>query len=196
MREIEAVVLAAGKGTRMVSALPKVLNKICGRPMIVYVLETLSRVGIGAPVVVVGHGHETVRAVLGDRVRYAIQAEQLGTGHAVMQALPHLEDYAGTVLIVYGDVPFLRAETIETLLAHHRSQGAAATILTDLRDDPTGYGRVVRDARGNVRRIVEEPDASAEERRIREVNAGMYAIEVGGLRDALRALRPANAQGE
>ena len=196
MRETEAVVLAAGKGKRMVSALPKVLHQICGRPMIAYVLDTLVQVGITSPIVVVGHGGEQVRAALGEGVRHAVQDEQLGTGHAVMQALPHLEDYTGTVLIIYGDVPFLRAETIETLLAHHRSQAAAATILTDLRDDPSGYGRVLRDAHGNVRRIVEEPDASPEEREVREVNAGMYAIEVGALRDALRALTPANAQGE
>lgn len=196
MRETEAVVLAAGKGKRMASALPKVLHQICGRPMIAYVLDTLVQVGITSPIVVVGHGGEQVRAALGEGVRHAVQDEQLGTGHAVMQALPHLEDYTGTVLIIYGDVPFLRAETIETLLAHHRSQAAAATILTDLRDDPSGYGRVLRDAHGNVRRIVEEPDASPEEREVREVNAGMYAIEVGALRDALRALTPANAQGE
>lgn len=196
MHEIEAVVLAAGKGKRMASALPKVLHKICGRPMIAYVLDTLAQVGIASPVVVVGHGAEQVRVALGDGVRYAVQAEQLGTGHAVAQALPLLEDHAGTVLIVYGDVPFLRAQTIETLLAHHRAQGAAATILTDLRDDPTGYGRVVRDGRGNVRRIVEETDASPAEREIREVNVGMYAIEAGALRDALRTLEPANAQGE
>jgi bifunctional UDP-N-acetylglucosamine pyrophosphorylase/glucosamine-1-phosphate N-acetyltransferase len=164
--------------------------------MISYVLDTLAGLGIASPIVVVGHGGDQVRAALGEGVRYATQVEQLGTGHAVIQVLPHLEDFTGTVLIIYGDVPFLRAETIETLVAHHRSQGAAATILTDLRDDPTGYGRVLRDGHGNVRRIVEEPDASPEERGVREINAGMYAIEVGALRDALRTLTPANAQGE
>jgi bifunctional UDP-N-acetylglucosamine pyrophosphorylase/glucosamine-1-phosphate N-acetyltransferase len=196
MRDVEAVILAAGKGKRMVSSLPKVLHEVCGRPMIAYVLDTLTKVGAGSPIVVVGHGADRVRAALGERTRYAVQSEQLGTGHAVMQALPLLEGHAGTVLIVYGDVPFLRPETIETLFAHHREQGAAATILTDLRDDPTGYGRVIRDGRGNVQRIVEETDASPEEREIREINAGMYAIESGALRDALRALEPANAQGE
>ncbi|MDR7421813.1 MAG: bifunctional UDP-N-acetylglucosamine diphosphorylase/glucosamine-1-phosphate N-acetyltransferase GlmU [Armatimonadota bacterium] len=196
MREVEAVVLAAGKGTRMASAMPKVLHPICGRPMIAYVLETLAEVGIPSPVVVVGHGVDAVRGVLGDGVRYAVQAEQLGTGHAVMQALPQLEAFGGTVLIVYGDVPFLRAETIRALLAQHREQGAAATILTDVRDDPRGYGRVIRDGHGNVRRIVEDTDASPEEREVREINAGMYAIEAGALRDAVGALQPANAQGE
>ena len=196
MPEIETVILAAGKGKRMVSALPKVLHQICGRPMIAYVLDTLSSLGMASPIVVVGHGAEQVQAALGEGVRFAVQAEQLGTGHAVMQAMPYLEGYAGTVLIIYGDVPFLRPETIETLLSHHRTQRATATVLTDLRDDPTGYGRVVRDANGNVSRVVEEPDASDQEREIREVNAGMYAIEAGALRDALRALRPANVQGE
>ncbi|OFX33328.1 MAG: UDP-N-acetylglucosamine diphosphorylase/glucosamine-1-phosphate N-acetyltransferase [Armatimonadetes bacterium RBG_16_67_12] len=196
MPEIEAVILAAGKGKRMVSALPKVLHQICGRPMIAYVLDTLSSLGMASPIVVVGHGAEQVQAALGEGVRFAVQAEQLGTGHAVMQAMPYLEGYAGTVLIIYGDVPFLRPETIETLLSHHRTQRATATVLTDLRDDPTGYGRVVRDANGNVSRVVEEPDASDQEREIREINAGMYAIEAGALRDALRALRPANVQGE
>jgi bifunctional UDP-N-acetylglucosamine pyrophosphorylase/glucosamine-1-phosphate N-acetyltransferase len=196
MREVEAVVLAAGKGKRMASALPKVLHTICGRPMIAYVVETLGTIGVTSPIIVVGHGGEQVHTALGEGPRYAVQAEQLGTGHAVMQAIPLLEGHAGTVLIIYGDVPFLRAETIETLLEHHRQQGAAATILTDLRDDPTGYGRVIRDGRGNVQRIVEETDASAEERQVREINAGMYAVEAGALRDALRRIEPANAQGE
>jgi bifunctional UDP-N-acetylglucosamine pyrophosphorylase/glucosamine-1-phosphate N-acetyltransferase len=180
----------------MVSSLPKVLHQICGRPMIGYVLDTLADVGIPSPIVVVGHGADQVRSALGDGARYVLQAEQLGTGHAVMQALPHLEGFTGTVLIQNGDLPFLRAATIRTLLEHHQAQRAAATILTDQRDDPSGYGRVIRDANGNVRRIVEEADASPEEREVREINAGMYVIEAGALRDALRALTPANAQGE
>ena len=196
MRDVEAVVLAAGKGKRMISALPKVLHQICGRPMIAYVVDTLADLGVASPIVVVGHEGEQVRAELGDGVRYVLQAEQLGTGHAVMQALPELEGFTGTVLLLYGDVPLLRADTIETLLAHHRAQGAAATVLTDLRDDPTGYGRVLRDARGNVQRIVEDADAAPDEREVREINAGMYAIEAQALRDALRAVRPNNAQGE
>ncbi len=196
MSEIEAVVLAAGEGKRMVSALPKVLHPICGRPMVAYVLDTLAAVGASSPIVVIGHGGEQVRSALREGPRYAVQEKQLGTGHAVMQALPHLEGHEGTVLIVYGDVPFLRPETIRTLLAHHRLTGASATILTDLRDDPFGYGRVLRDPGGNVRRVVEEADASPQEREVCEVNAGVYAIECGSLRDSVRALRPANAQGE
>ena len=160
MPDVEAVVLAAGKGKRMMSALPKVLHAICGRPMIAYVLDTLAELAVSSPIVVVGHEGEQVRAVLGEGVRTVAQAEQLGTGHAVMQALPLLEGFSGTVVIVYGDVPLLRPETIETLLAHHRAQGAAATVLTDVRVDPTGYGRIIRDTHANVRRVVEEADAS------------------------------------
>ncbi len=196
MRDVQAVVLAAGKGKRMASALPKVLHQICGRPMIAYILDTLAEVGVASPIVVVGHESDQVRAALGEGVRYVVQAEQLGTGHAAMRALPALEGHGGTVLLLYGDVPFLRSETIETLIAHHRAQGAAATVLTDLREDPAGYGRVVRDGAGNVCRIVEDTDASAEEREIREINAGTYAFEAGALREALRAITPANAQGE
>jgi bifunctional UDP-N-acetylglucosamine pyrophosphorylase/glucosamine-1-phosphate N-acetyltransferase len=196
MRDLEAVVLAAGKGKRMVTSLPKVLHRICGRPMIAYVLESLNEVGITSPIVVVGHEGEQVKAALGDGVRYVLQAEQLGTGHAAMQALSALEGHSGTVLLVYGDVPFLRPETLEVLLAHHRAQGAAATLLSDLRVDPAGYGRVVRDQAGNVRRIVEDADATPEERSIREINAGTYAFDARALREALSTLRPANAQGE
>jgi bifunctional UDP-N-acetylglucosamine pyrophosphorylase/glucosamine-1-phosphate N-acetyltransferase len=196
MREIEAVVLAAGKGKRMVSALPKVLHTICGRPMIAYVLEALAQITATAPIIVVGHGGERVRAVVGAGPRFVVQAEQLGTGHAVMQALPLLRAEVGTVLILYGDVPFLQPQTIERLLAQHREQRVTATILTDIRDDPTGYGRVIRDGGGRVHRIVEEPDATPAERQVREINAGTYAIEMGALRDALHRLRPANAQGE
>ncbi len=196
MPDVAAVVLAAGKGKRMKSALPKVLHRICGRPMIAYVLDTLAALAVPSPIVVVGHEGEQVRAILGEGVRTVVQAEQLGTAHAVMQAMPLLEGFAGTVVILYGDVPLLRPETIDTLLAHHRAQGAAATVLTDVRDDPTGYGRIIRDGQGNVRRIVEESDASREEREVREVNAGTYAFEAGALREALRAVRPANVQGE
>ncbi len=196
MRDVQAVVLAAGKGKRMVSNRPKVLHQICGRPMIAYVVDTLAEVGVVSPVVVIGHEGDQVKNAVGDGVRYVVQTEQLGTGHAAMAALPALEGHAGTVLLLYGDAPFLRAETIETLLSHHRAQGAAATVLTDLREEPAGYGRVVRDGAGNVRRIVEDADASAAEREIREINAGTYAFDAPALREALHAIRPANAQGE
>ncbi len=195
MPDVEAIVLAAGKGKRMMSALPKVLHRICGRPMIAYVLDSLADLSIASPIVVVGHEGEQVKAALGG-VRTVVQAEQGGTGHAVMQAMPLLAGFNGTVLVLYGDVPLLRSETIDVLQTHHREQTASATILTDVPADPTGYGRIIRDAHGNVRRIVEDADASPDERQIREVNAGIYAFDAGALRDSLRAVGPANAQGE
>jgi bifunctional UDP-N-acetylglucosamine pyrophosphorylase/glucosamine-1-phosphate N-acetyltransferase len=193
MPDVEAIVLAAGKGKRMMSALPKVLHRICGRPMIAYVLDRLADLSIASPIVVVGHEAEQVKAAVGG-VRTVVQAEQGGTGHAVMQAMPLLAGFSGTVLVLYGDVPLLRSETIDVLQTHHREQTAAATILTDVPTDPTGYGRIIRDAHGNVRRIVEDADASPDERQIREVNAGIYAFDAGALRDSLRAVGPANAQ--
>jgi len=195
MPDVEAIVLAAGKGKRMMSALPKVLHRICGRPMIAYVLDRLADLSIASPIVVVGHEGEQVKAAVGG-VRTVVQAEQGGTGHAVMQAMPLLAGFSGTVLVLYGDVPLLRSETIDVLQTHHREQAASATILTDVPADPTGYGRIIRDAHGNVRRIVEDADASPDERQIREVNAGIYAFDAGALRDSLRAVGPANAQGE
>lgn len=163
--------------------------------MIAYVLDTLADLSIASPIVVVGHEGEQVKAAIG-AVRTVLQSEQLGTAHAVMQAMPLLAGFEGTVLILYGDVPLLRAETIDVLLTHHREQKASATILTDVREDPSGYGRIIRDAQGNVRRIVEDADASPDERRVGEINAGIYAFEAGALREVLRVLRPANAQGE
>jgi bifunctional UDP-N-acetylglucosamine pyrophosphorylase / glucosamine-1-phosphate N-acetyltransferase len=193
---IEAVVLAAGQGKRMKSALPKVLHRICGQPMVAYVLDTLKALGVASPVVVVGYGAETVREALGNRARYAIQAERLGTGHAVMQAVPHIRPEAGTVLVLNGDLPFVTADTLARLLEMHREARAAATILTDVWDDPAGYGRVLRDSRGYVQRIVEDRDATEDERVVREINVGAYAFELDPLRRALDGLQPVNAQGE
>jgi bifunctional UDP-N-acetylglucosamine pyrophosphorylase/glucosamine-1-phosphate N-acetyltransferase len=164
--------------------------------MIGYVLRALEGLGVPLPVVVIGHGAQAVRAEVGEGVRYAEQVEQLGTGHAAVQALPLLRAEATTILILNGDLPFVTADTLGRLLAHHRTHGVAATILTDIRNDPAGYGRVIRDAGGGVQRIVEDRDASPDERAVREINVGAYAVDVDALRTSLRALRPANAQGE
>ncbi len=196
MDRVHAVVLAAGKGTRMKSDLPKVLHLLCGRPIGSYVLETLAEVGLEAPILVIGHGADEVQAKLGPRVRVAEQREPLGTGHAVMQALPLLPESSASVVILYGDTPFIRAQTLDALLAHHRTSGATATLLSALIDDPTGYGRVIRDRHGAVQRVVEQTDCSPEEAQIREINAGAYVFELPALREALTALRPTNVQGE
>jgi bifunctional UDP-N-acetylglucosamine pyrophosphorylase/glucosamine-1-phosphate N-acetyltransferase len=196
MEPVHAVVLAAGKGTRMRSDLPKVLHRVCGQPITQYVLDALHHAGISPPILVVGHGADRVREIVGPQVRYAEQAEPLGTGHAVLQALPLVPDDGHPVLVVYGDTPLLRVQTLQALIDLHRKSGAAATLLSAELDDPTGYGRVIRDRDGRVLRIVEEQECSPEERRVKEINAGTYAFEQRALRDALRALSPNNAKGE
>ena len=196
MERVHAVVLAAGKGKRMNSDLPKVLHRLCGQPIITYVLDALNIAGIEAPVVVVAHGADAVRAIAGSRARFVDQVEQRGTGDAVMQALPLLPERGEPVLVLNGDTPLLTPQTIRALLELHRSAAGSATMLTAELPDPAGYGRVIRDRAGRVQRIVEEADCSPEEARVREINAGTYVFEPGALREALQALTPDNAQRE
>ena len=193
---LAAVILAAGKGTRMKSRLPKVLHKICGQPMIAYVLNAVEKAGIKKIVVVTGHGNQRVAQVVGESAAIALQSEQLGTGHALLQAGPFLADFQGDILVVCGDTPLITPATLAGLAAEHASAGAAATVLTAEVDDPRGYGRVQRDAGGRVARIVEEKDATTEEKRVREINTGIYCFSAAGLFEALAGLTPANAQGE
>ena len=197
MSPLHLVILAAGKGTRMKSALPKVLHAAAGLPLIEHVLRTADRVSPQSVVVIVGHQAEMVQSALGDRgqLRFAVQEPQLGTGHALLQAEKALSGAAGTVLLLSGDVPLLKPETLRSLVAHHAATGAAATVLTALIEDPTGYGRIER-RDGRISGIVEHKDASAEQRRIREINSGIYAFDIGPLFDALRQIGSANAQGE
>ncbi|MBI2123551.1 MAG: bifunctional UDP-N-acetylglucosamine diphosphorylase/glucosamine-1-phosphate N-acetyltransferase GlmU, partial [Armatimonadetes bacterium] len=196
MERVHSVVLAAGKGKRMNSDLPKVLHRLCGQPLITYVLDSLSRAGIEHRIVIVGQGADAVRAVVGARARFIDQVDQRGTGHAVMQALPLLPERDDPVLVLYGDTPLLTPQTIRALLELHRSTGSSATMLTAELPDPSGYGRVIRDRAGRVQRIVEEADASPEEGRVREINAGTYVFDPQALREALAALTPDNAQRE
>ena len=197
---LSIVILAAGQGKRMNSALPKVLQPLAGRPLLGHVLDAARALDPAAVHVVYGHGGEQVRAALdgalkaaAPRSSWVLQAEQKGTGHAVQQALPALRDDE-TALILYGDVPLVQPETLRALvaLAGPKSLG----LLTVELPDPTGYGRIVRDARGKVLRIVEQKDANARERRIREGNTGIMAVPVKRLRGWLGRLRNANAQGE
>jgi bifunctional UDP-N-acetylglucosamine pyrophosphorylase/glucosamine-1-phosphate N-acetyltransferase len=198
MPDLHTVILAAGKGTRMKSARPKVLHELAGLPLVEHVLRTADRLSARRTVLVVGHGADDVRQALASRVNleYVVQSPQLGTGHAVLQTEPLLRAESGTVLLLYADVPLLQPETLHRLVERHRTTGAAATVLTAAVPDPHGYGRVVRDADGRMTRIVEERDASADERRIDEINSGIYALELGPLFDALRSLASDNAQGE
>lgn len=191
-----AIVLGAGLGTRMKSKRSKVMHPVCGKPMVGHVVDTLTALGVDEIVVVVGHGAEAVRAYLGDRVRYAVQEEQLGTGHAVRCAAPILGEREGTTFVLCGDTPLLRPETLAAMRQEHERKQAAVTLLTTTAVDPTGYGRVVRDGAGDVVRIVEHKDATEEERRIREINTGTYCFDNRKLFSALEEVTNDNAQGE
>ncbi len=193
--ELSVAILAAGKGKRMVSDLPKVLHQVGGRSMLAHVLDTAGALGAAHRVVVYGHRGEAVRMAFAAEpgVAWVEQAEQLGTGHAVAQCLPAV-DPDGIVLVLYGDVPLIRTTTLEPLLASAR-KGYLGLLTAELAD-PTGYGRIVRDHLGQVERIVEEKDASAEQRRIHEVNTGILAAPASRLASWVRDLRNDNAQGE
>lgn len=191
---VRAVVLAAGKGKRMNSDLPKVLFEVAGRPLVSWVIDAVARAGVDEITVVVGHGADQVADVLPEGVRIALQEHQLGTGHAVMTALASMGDLSGdTVLVVPGDTPLLQAESLMNLLAAH--SGADATLLTAHMPDPTGYGRVIRDG-DRVAAIVEERDASDEQRMVCEVAVSTYAFEGPALAAALAAIGNENTQGE
>ena len=196
MTEKYAVILAAGQGTRMKSKLYKVLHPVCGKAMVDHVLTQLERVGIDQIVTVVGHGADQVKQLLGDRTTYALQAEQLGTGHAVMQAEDVLGQKDGITLVTCGDTPLFTAETFKQLFACHEQQGAAATVLTAHTDQPFGYGRIIRDAAGTVAKIVEQKDATPEEAAVQEINTGVYCFNNRELFAALHQLSNDNAQGE
>lgn len=197
MPDLHVVILAGGKGTRMKSSLPKVLHRVAGRPMLDYVLDRTQTLSPRTITIVVGHLGESVRRAFSDRgnVRFVAQEPQLGTGHALLQAASLLEPMAGTLLLLSGDVPLLGADTLARLLRTHESSGAAATVLTAWVERPYGYGRVVR-ADGRISRIVEQRDASPAERQIREVNSGIYVLDLEPLFPALRSLGSQNAQGE
>ncbi len=190
---LNVVILAAGQGKRMYSNLPKVLHPIAGKALVRHVIDTARTLDPAQLCVVYGHGGDVVRAALPDAdLAWALQAPQLGTGHAVQQALPHLAP-DGVTLVLYGDVPLTRPETLRRLLA---AAGEGLAVLTVALDDPTGYGRIVRNAAGQVVRIVEQKDATADEKAIREINTGIMAIPTARLADWLAGLSNNNAQGE
>jgi len=192
--ELQIIIMAAGLGTRMKSRTVKVLHRAAGRPLIDYVVDLAHEISDAAPVVVVGHQREAVQQHVGDRARYAVQEQQLGTGHAVQQAIDQIK--AKEVLILSGDVPLTRAETLLRLIEEHRRSRNALTLLTMNLGDPGLYGRIVRDAKGAVERIVEAKDANEQQRAIREVNAGIYIFDAGHLVSNLKKLSTNNAQGE
>ncbi|MGZ8832702.1 MAG: bifunctional UDP-N-acetylglucosamine diphosphorylase/glucosamine-1-phosphate N-acetyltransferase GlmU [Thermoanaerobaculia bacterium] len=197
-QNLEVVILAAGLGKRMKSATIKILHRAAGRPIIEYVLDLAADLTDALPVMVVGHQRDAVQQAVGGRARFAVQEQQLGTGHAVLQAAKILEASGlkgRRVLILSGDVPLTRPETLQKLLDEHERSQNALTLLTMKLDDPAMYGRIVRDSNG-VAKIVEAKEASPEEKRIKEVNAGVYVFDGEHLFDDLRSLSNTNAQGE
>lgn len=197
---LEVVILAAGLGTRMKSSTIKILHRAAGRPIVDYVLDLASSLTQRPPVMVVGHQRDAVQRTIGKRARYVLQEPQLGTGHAVLQAAQLLEADGArgkrTILILSGDVPLTRLETLQQLVAEHERSGNALTLLTMRLENPGLYGRIVRDGSGEVLRIVEARDADEEQQRIQEVNAGIYVFSGEHLFENLRHLSNANAQGE
>ncbi len=193
---LAAVILAAGKGTRMRSALAKVLHPICGQPMLDYPLEVARRAGFKQLKVVVGHGAEKVTtAFSGEEIHWVEQSDQLGTGHALMCAAGSLQGYSGPLLLLCGDVPLLTPETLQQLQNYHAQQQATVTVLTAQMPNPHGYGRVIRDGE-QVLRIVEEKDADDQQRLVTEINTGTYLFDTAFVLSALRGLNKNNAQGE
>lgn len=194
---MKALILAAGKGTRMKSALPKVLHKVGGKAMVLHVIEAARDAGAQKPIVVVGHEGDRVQEALREiEIEFAIQAQQLGTGHGVMQARDLLTGYDGPLLVLCGDTPLITTETLQALAAKHQLAGASATILTANLSNPHGYGRIIRNGRGTVEKIVEQKEGAPEELAVTEINSGAYCFDCKHLLQALGRLTPVNVQGE
>lgn len=195
MKSTKTVILAAGHGTRMVSEKPKVLHEVGGKAMLNYVISASEAAGADDIAVIVGYKADIVKAALPKNLTAIEQKEQLGTGHAVLQALPFFENFNGNVLVLVGDAPLVRKETLEELVKVHEDGGFSATVLTAVFDDPTGYGRIVKKG-DELIKIVEHKDATEEERNIKEINSGMYCFDAQALKAALQAINSDNVQGE
>jgi len=196
MTSIAAVILAAGQGTRMKSDLPKVLHRVAGRSLVAWSLHHAQSLGIDPIVLVVGNGAEAVREAIGDQAEYAVQTERLGTGHAALQAKSALQGRSDVVLVLYGDMPTLRVETLQAMIERQTSGDAAMTMLTALSEDSMGFGRVVRDGEGRVREIVEEAVATPEILALKELNCGVYCFDADWLWQRLPAVRPTPPKNE
>lgn len=196
-KNLTAVVLAAGKGVRMQSELPKVFNPLAGRPLLEHVFNSLKAAGVEKILAVVGHKKEMIiEYFAGWPVTFVEQKEQLGTGHAVMMTEPYLKDFSGKVLVLAGDVPLLSAKTIQRLIDFHEQHHSVATVLTAEVPDPASYGRIVRNQEGLILKIVEKKDASPAELKIREINTGTFCFNSRALFSALDSVKPENAQKE
>ena len=194
---LAAVVLAAGYGKRMKSSQPKVLHRVLGRPILSYVLDAVSGLSPARKVIIIGHGGEEVKAHFGSKgLSYAVQKKQLGTGHAASCAHGELSNFKGNILILNGDFPLITKNTLKRFLDAHEKRGSEISVLSARVDDPRGYGRIVKDTSGKIERIVEDKDATAEERKIGEINSGTYIVKSDLLWSFLRAIKSSNKQGE
>ena len=191
----KAIILAAGKGTRMKSAHPKVVHKVCGKEMVNHVIDSAKNAGVDSVIAVLGHGIDKVKSVLNEGTKTVVQKEQLGTGHAVMMAEGEI-DRDDTVVVLCGDTPLISTQTLNRLFDFHDNGGFAVTVLTTEAADPTGYGRVIRDENGCLTKIVEQKDANDDELKVREINSGIYCFDGGYLLDSLKKVDNKNAQGE
>lgn len=196
IRDIRAIILAAGKGVRMNSDIPKVLHPLRGKPIILHVIDSLRGAGIDEIIIVVGYKGDMLIEVIGNSVDYVWQYEQLGTGHAVSQTEKALGDFSGSVLLACGDAPLIRSETFKRMIVESEKGDTKAVVLAMIQKKPDGYGRIIKDEKGHVKRIVEDKDASSEERQIIDVNTGTYIFEKDSLFSSLRILDKNNAQGE
>ena len=196
MPQLASIILAAGQGTRMKSKLPKVLHPLLERPMLRYVMDAAGKAGSDPILIVVGFEGQRIVEAIGPGEKYIWQHEQLGTGHAVMASKEELSQLSGDLLVLYGDTPLLREETLKELIELKRSHGACAAVLTTRMSNPAGYGRIIRDGSDQIRAIIEEKDATPEQRTIKEVNTGVYCFDIQTLLAALDQITPHNAQGE
>ncbi|PAB57643.1 bifunctional UDP-N-acetylglucosamine diphosphorylase/glucosamine-1-phosphate N-acetyltransferase GlmU [Anaeromicrobium sediminis] len=195
MEKTTAIILAAGAGTRMKSKFPKVVHKVCGKSMVEHVIHVAKCSDCEETVVVIGHGADKVKETVKDDVHFVLQREQLGTGHAVLQAKEYIKD-EGYVLLLYGDTPLIKADTLREMIDYHKENKLSATVLTAHVDNPYGYGRIVKDTAGYVEKIVEHKDANEEELKITEINSGMYLYDAKLLKESLDLLNNNNSQKE
>ena len=194
---LAVTILAAGKGTRMESDLPKVLHKVGGKPMVSHVIQRAVELGAEKIVSIIGYQHELVKETIGNEpTQFAIQLEQLGTGHAVLQCGSQLSEFDGSVLVLSGDVPLISFNTLQNLLEIHNTSATKATLLSAIMEDATGYGRIIRNSQGNLDRIVEHKDANEDELNVNEMNAGIYVFDCKTLFELLPQVGNNNSQGE
>ena len=196
MGDTAVVIMAAGKGKRMKSNLPKVLHNLAGKPILNYVFDTVDQLEAKRKILIVGYKSDHIRELIGDKIEYIEQKEQLGTAHAVLQTKKLLSDFKGDVLILSGDVPFLRVKILKKLLKYHQDNNFCCTLVSTILKNPKGYGRIIRDKKGEIKGIIEEVDLSADKKKITEVNSGIYCFNKDKLFQALEKITPDNKQGE